>query len=433
MDTVIIDLLEQYLERKKANLSEKTRSNSKIIYYYNEIVRFWNKLNFMIKKTLRSLEYKEFNNHQIAILLYLAYRMKFEGILEEELYLEVDQISLKYPIILDFIKKLKTFSWKRALEGKTENEKLSLNKAIPSFFIERLSQVMSIEQIKDNHETMNDIKKSNYFTVHVSSSIENTLNLCFIGNLQKLDNKNRSIFKKDTNIDHLYTLPREFKSELVSSELYQNGEILIVDKGSVAVIDVLDPKPHDIIGDLCAAPGIKTYLMTKHATRIIASDFHVERANSMKKLLKHLNTPKIPIINADGIQFPVRDEYQFDKILLDAPCTGSGTFLHNPELKWRQSEKFLHQNTVLQKKLLKSALNLLKPEGILVYSTCSLYPEEGELQIKNIIDTLEPLELPEWFSPSYRIENQTFPGTGRLFPAIHGTQGFFIGKFKKKG
>ena len=118
--------------------------------------------------------------------------------------------------------------------------------------------------------------------------------------------------------------------------------------------------------------------------------------------------------------------------MLDAPCTGNGTFLTNPELKWRQNDNFLHQNTVLQKKLLEKALKLLKPNGILVYSTCSLYPEEGEHLIMNFQDFLEPQTLPKWFSPSYNIEGTVLPGTGRLFPAIHHTQGFFIGKFKKK-
>ena len=118
--------------------------------------------------------------------------------------------------------------------------------------------------------------------------------------------------------------------------------------------------------------------------------------------------------------------------MLDPPCTGSGTFLSNPELKWRQSEKFLNQNIILQKKLLRSAIKFLKPNGILVYSTCSLYPEEGEFQILEVLDHLYPLDLPKWFSPSYTINDSIIPGTGRLFPSTHQTQGFFIGKFKKK-
>ena len=74
---------------------------------------------------------------------------------------------------------------------------------------------------------------------------------------------------------------------------------------------------------------------------------------------------------------------------------------------------------------------MLKPGGIIVYSTCSLYPEEGELQVMKLHDNLESLSLPGWISPSYLINANDIPGTGRLFPSHHGTQGFFISKFKK--
>ncbi|MHA1337708.1 MAG: SAM-dependent tRNA/rRNA cytosine-C5 methylase, partial [Promethearchaeota archaeon] len=67
-----------------------------------------------------------------------------------------------------------------------------------------------------------------------------------------------------------------------------------------------------------------------------------------------------------------------------------------------------------------------------VYSTCSLYAEEGEMQILKFLDYLEPLQLPEWFGKSYKIDDKEIAGTGRLFPAIHKTKGFFVGKFKKK-
>ena len=128
----------------------------------------------------------------------------------------------------------------------------------------------------------------------------------------------------------------------------------------------------------------------------------------------------------------MKPDIKFDKILIDAPCTGSGTFLSHPELKWRQNNAFLNQNVVIQKKLIESGLNLLKKGGILVYSTCSLYPEEGEYQINEIYDQITPLDLPQYFSKSYKINNTILKGTGRLFPSIHNTQGFFVSRLKKK-
>jgi len=199
---------------------------------------------------------------------------------------------------------------------------------------------------------------------------------------------------------------------------------------------MLDPKPGEKIVDLCAAPGIKTSLiswLTNNTASIIAGDFHTERTKIMKNLTLDLKITNIHLLNEDSINFPIRFENYFDRILLDAPCTGSGTFLSNPEIKWRQNEDFLYQNITLQRKLIESAIKLLKQNGVLVYSTCSLYPEEGEYQIMEYMDFLEPLHLPTWLSPSYKINNSILAGTGRLFPSVHQTQGFFIGKFKKKG
>ena len=82
--------------------------------------------------------------------------------------------------------------------------------------------------------------------------------------------------------------------------------------------------------------------------------------------------------------------------------------------------------------MLATAIDYLKPDGILVYATCTLYPEEGELQILKVKDLLDPIQLPDWISPSYEINGEILNGTGRLFPHIHHSQGFFIGKFKKK-
>jgi len=211
---------------------------------------------------------------------------------------------------------------------------------------------------------------------------------------------------QDTHFSKLFYTESKNKKKILLNRFYKEGKLIIHDKASFAVAHLLEPQANELICDLCAAPGIKTSII--------------------------LNVQNTNLMNSDGIKLPVRFVNFFDKILLDAPCTGSGTFSTNPELKWRQNEGFLHQNLVLQEKLLKNAIDLLKPSGILVYSTCSLYPEEGELQVVKILNKCEPMGLPKWFSPSYEIDRQHIPGTGRLFPATHQTKGFFIAKFKKK-
>jgi 16S rRNA (cytosine967-C5)-methyltransferase len=239
----------------------------------------------------------------------------------------------------------------------------------------------------------------------------------------------------DKKIPELIWIPLSQKDIVIRNKYYQEGSLIFQDKASAATVKVLVPHSKLKILDMCAAPGMKTSLISqeiKNKGQIIAGEFLSERMEVMRNLLKQLNSRNVHLINTDSIIFPIRFQNYFDLILLDAPCTGSGNLFNSPELKWRQNRDFLYQNITLQRKLFESALELLKPSGILVYSTCSLYPEEGEFQVLDFINNLEPLPLPKWFSPSYKIENKTIPGTGRLFPSIHQTQGFFIGKFKKK-
>lgn len=421
----ILSLLKRFLKDEVLKLTELDRIDPIIFHYYHEIIRFWSKLNFVIKKTLRSIE----NIDSLDIIeyekyLYSTYRIIWEGAPKESVLKEIEPyITSDKENLIIFLDKLRSFSWDKALEGKSLEEKLSIEEAIPSFVVQRLSNILSFDFLKENIHSMNDFFKKTTFTVFVKENIENA-------------SKEKTIFQEDKDITNLFQIPIKFKSEIVRSKSYQSGDLIILDKGSALIVTILEPKINEKICDFCAAPGIKTSLiayLTNNTSHIIAGDFHTERTKIMKNLLLDLKIPNINILNEDSINFPIRFENYFDRILLDAPCTGSGTFLSNPEIKWRQNENFLYQNITLQRKLIESAIRLLKQNGVFVYSTCSLYPEEGEYRILDFVDDLEPLDLPTWVSPSYKVNDSILPGTGRLFPSVHQTQGFFIGKFKKRG
>ncbi|MHA2008807.1 MAG: RsmB/NOP family class I SAM-dependent RNA methyltransferase [Promethearchaeota archaeon] len=335
----------------------------------------------------------------------------------------------------NFLNNIKMFSWGNALKTKNEIEKLSICEAIPSYMINLLLPVMTLDFLKKNIRYMNNLEKKsiNFIRINRLGVIEREQDN-YVEIKEELKNRNIK-FKKDTHLPDLINVPRFLKSKIINTKLYQQGRIIFQDKASAAVVHTLSPQIGEKICDMCSAPGIKTSLIAQYMNNsgtIIAGEFLNYRILSMKKLMDHLKVLNTHLLNVDSINIPLRSDIKFDRILLDAPCTGSGTFLENPELKWRQNDNFLHQNITLQKKLFESALLLLKPGGILVYSVCSLYTEEGEYIISNFLDELIPLSLPQWFSPSYPINNYIIPGTGRLFPSIHKTQGFFIGKFKKK-
>jgi len=396
----------------------------KTIHYYYEIVRFWNKINFLVNRT--SFDSTLHSEIKLAKKFYVIYRIFWEKASNETILRELKTVDKI------FLKNIRQFSWKKALAGKNEIEKLSICEGIPTFMINHLLPVMNFEFLKDNIKYMDNdgiaylrfnILKREDQQKKIFSQIKNEL-------------KEKKIrFNEDNQIPYMIAIPRTMRSKVIKDYWYQKGYLMFQNKASAAVVQTLAPKPQEVICDMCAAPGSKTSLIAQSMNNkghIIAGDFMSSRIKVMRTLLTHLNVLNTHMINTDSIKFPVRFNNSFDRILLDAPCTGNGTFSANPELKWRQNSQFLHQCTLLQEKLFESAINLLKHDGILVYSTCSLYPEEGEYIISKFIDRLEPLDLPHWFSPSYTLNHSILPGTGRLFPSIHHTQGFFIGKFKKK-
>ncbi len=149
------------------------------------------------------------------------------------------------------------------------------------------------------------------------------------------------------------------------------GPFRFQDLGSQAVIPLLDLQPNQTFLDLCAAPGNKTaQALETPNLHAIACDLHLSRARTLAPL-------NIPILVLDATQ-PLPFAQKFDRILVDAPCTGTGTLARNPEIKHNLTPADLQDLPRRQTAILRNALTALKPGGILVYATCSLEPEENE-------------------------------------------------------
>jgi 16S rRNA C967 or C1407 C5-methylase (RsmB/RsmF family) len=282
---------------------------------------------------------------------------------------------------------------------------------------------------------MDNLRSKSPITFRINTLIRHGIDYVLEKQIQENFSKSKIKIEKDQDVKYLYRVDSILKNKLLSNKYYREGFLIIQDKCSAAAVDILCPLKEDFILDMCAAPGIKTSfmaLLTKNEGRILASEFETNRIHVMRSLLEKFNASNIFYINNDSTINIFREGFKFDKILIDAPCSGSGTFKNHPELKWRQNFNFLNQNLIIQEKLIRSALKLLKRDGILVYSVCSLYPEEGEMQVQKFSQFLIPLKLPLWLSPGYKINGKDVEGTGRCFPSIHGCEGFFISKFKKK-
>jgi 16S rRNA (cytosine967-C5)-methyltransferase len=166
------------------------------------------------------------------------------------------------------------------------------------------------------------------------------------------------------------------RAALKEPEKYTRGSRM-QDAGSQSIVPLLDLAPGQSFLDLCAAPGNKTAQALESGVRAIACDLHYHRLVQMKNL-----TPNLVVLDATGaLPFARR----FDRILVDAPCSGTGTLGRNPEIKWRLTPADLADLQRRQTALLGRALEALAPGGLLVYSTCSLEPEENQAVVTGVV------------------------------------------------
>lgn len=219
---------------------------------------------------------------------------------------------------------------------------------------------------------------------------------------------------------------------------FNEGLFVVQDEAAAFVSEVVDAKPGEIVVDLCAAPGGKTLHlaeMMQNKGRVIAVDIHDNRLNLLKESRTRLGLTNIEIKAADGTEFmPDRPAH---KVLVDAPCTGTGVINRRSDLRFTREEPHLDELVGLQRRLLEQAARMLAPGGELIYSTCSIEPEENQENIDWFLANhtdfkyedlrgYVPEELRErWF------DGNTTHGAIQLMPTRHGVSGFYVAKMKK--
>ncbi|MFQ5815512.1 MAG: RsmB/NOP family class I SAM-dependent RNA methyltransferase [Candidatus Hydrothermarchaeaceae archaeon] len=216
---------------------------------------------------------------------------------------------------------------------------------------------------------------------------------------------------------------------------YLLGYYFIQDPASMYACEVLNPDKGEIVLDMAAAPGGKTsYLAQLMENRgvIIAVELNRQRMKSLRSNISRMGVENVIAIRMDALKVGELG-VEFDKILLDAPCTGTGTISKNPEAV-KKDEKDVATCTATQKSLFEAAHKVLKENGTLVYSACSFLPEEGEFVVQYAVDELgfRLEEVPfgaEAFIECYGTKLSEEMGKAkRFYPHVHGAQGFFIVK-----
>ena len=209
------------------------------------------------------------------------------------------------------------------------------------------------------------------------------------------------------------------------------GEISVQDEASQLVVHLLDPRPGERILDVCAAPGTKTAAIAERLGgegHVVALDRHARRIRLVGRSLRRLQLGGVATAERDATKAldDLTADGPFDRVLVDAPCSGLGALRRNPDARWRVRPEDLATLARTQRALLESAAGVLRPGGRLVYSTCTVTPEENEAVVRGFLATRASWrvagrdEAPEAMQGLLDDE-----GFMRLWPHRHDMDGFF--------
>jgi len=221
------------------------------------------------------------------------------------------------------------------------------------------------------------------------------------------------------------------------------GQIYVQEAASMIPPLVLSPKPSDLVLDMCAAPGSKTTqmgAMMQSTGLIVANDYKGQRLQSLGINLQRSCLPNVIITLMHGKRFY---QFQFDKILLDAPCSGTGTIRKSLKTITIWNAGMVSKLARQQKELIQRAFENLKPGGEMVYSTCSVEPEEDEGVVDFLLKTFSDADIIKVKLPGLKTSPPVTEFNGfkydarvkdtlRIWPQDNDTEGFFIAKIKKK-
>lgn len=217
-------------------------------------------------------------------------------------------------------------------------------------------------------------------------------------------------------------------------ECFQKGLFQVQDESSMMVAHILDPQKGDAVMDVCAAPGGKTThiaQLMENTGFVLARDIHDHKLRLINENAKRLGVHNVHTECYDAKEIDVESFERFDKVLVDAPCTGLGIIRRKPELKYNKKAEDFIKIAELQLEILNNASKYVKKDGILLYSTCTIANEENFNVVERFLCKNKNFEKTDM--NAYLPKALHTDGIGlQLYPHIHKTDGFFISKLRKK-
>ncbi len=269
----------------------------------------------------------------------------------------------------------------------------------------------------------------------------NTLKISILELKKRLEKKGNEL-KPIEWVPYGFNVVKE-SFNLGSSHEFLQGYYYLQNIASMLSAIILDPKPNDVVIDMCAAPGSKSthlaQLMVNKGTLILVEK-NLNRIPALEVNLRRMGINNSIVLNMDAINLS-NTNVKGDKILLDAPCTGEGLIRQDPSRKKSKRMKDIEKMASIQKRLLTTGLKALNSGGMLLYCTCSIAPEENELVVDEVLNKSNNFKIVE-ISKNYGVKGLTkvfgvnlsedLKFSQRLYPHLHNTIGFYYCLIKKE-
>lgn len=303
-------------------------------------------------------------------------------------------------------------------------ERISIETSHPRWLIDRWVELYGIDATREMAK-LNNLPAKMTFRVNETK----TDAAAVIAELEKI---NMSIHPGDVVSECLVSE----SGNPASAEIYEKGHITIQDESSMLPVYALDVKPGMKVLDMCAAPGGKTTHIAEKMNNegeVYAHDLHAHKVKLIEKNSKRLGLSSIRTKSGDSRKLLEQyEENSFDRILVDAPCSGFGVIRRKPEIKYNKTASDVKGLLDIQFDLLKTARKLIKPNGVIVYSTCTVEYEENRGIVDKYLAAYADMELVPLTNLEGRDKLQIENDTLQVLPQHFGGDGFFVAAFRKK-
>ena len=296
---------------------------------------------------------------------------------------------------------------------------------IPNFLVEMLQNQYGSDI---TNQIINGYKQERPVTLRVNTLKSSN------DEIEKELKENDIEFEKVDFYNEAYIIKNIREDKLQELQMYKEGKIYLQSLSSMLPPIVLKPEENEDILDMAAAPGGKTTeiaVITNNNSNITACELNAIRAERLRYNVEKQGATFVYIMQKDARN--IDDFFSFDRILLDAPCSGSGTLNANEDISNYFTKKIIEKSSKIQLSLLKKAINILKPGKEMVYSTCSILKQENEDIINELLKTgkIEVMPIEYELIKKLPILPTSIEGTLCIMPnELY--EGFFIAKLKKK-